>query len=98
MSKEDTWFQKGHVGGPGRPRGSKNKLSENFIADLNAGWNKYGRQVIDNVAQDQPAKFLAIVAGLLPKDVLLTVVDNRPMIELTAEELLAIAGPNNKAA
>ena len=36
----------GHNGGPGRPRGSRNRLSEQFIADLQADWEQHGADVI----------------------------------------------------
>jgi choline dehydrogenase-like flavoprotein len=42
----------GHIGGPGRPRGSRNRLSEQFIADLQADWEQYGAAVIERHAGD----------------------------------------------
>ena len=100
MPKSDTWFRKGHAGGPGRPLGSKNKLSESFLQALTEDFEKHGKDAIKRVCMDSPGEYLRIVAGMVPKEFLLEVAqnDNRPMIELTAAELLAIAGPNNKAA
>jgi hypothetical protein len=41
-------FVSGNIGG-GRPKGSRNKLAEAFIADLHARWIKDGPQVLDAV-------------------------------------------------
>jgi hypothetical protein len=56
-------------GNPGRPKGSKNKYAEQFWADLQAEWEIGGRAVIKRVMAEEPAKFLAIAANVLPKDV-----------------------------
>ncbi len=53
---------KGFSGGPGRPIGSRNKLTEDFLGDVHAAWLKHGSAVLDRVAAEQPEVFLAIVA------------------------------------
>ena len=63
----------------GRPKGRRNKLSEAFIHDC---WSRRGIQVLEEVATKEPAKLLAAMIQLMPKDVLISVNDNRPMIEL----------------
>jgi hypothetical protein len=55
-------YLKGVAGGPGRPAGSRNRLTEDFLGDLHAAWQKHGREAIDRVVAEQPEKFLAIVA------------------------------------
>ena len=55
-------YLKGIAGGPGRPAGSRNRLTEDFLGDLHAAWQKHGREAIDRVVAEQPEKFLAIVA------------------------------------
>jgi hypothetical protein len=57
-----------HVG-PGRPKGSRNKLAEDFIADLHEIWQRHGLQALRDCAQNEPSRFVAICASLLPKDV-----------------------------
>jgi hypothetical protein len=55
-------YLKGIAGGPGRPAGSRNRLTEDFLGDLHAAWQKHGREAIDRVVADRPEIFLAIVA------------------------------------
>ena len=55
-------YLKGIAGGPGRPAGSRNRLTEDFLGDLHAAWQEHGREAIDRVVAEQPEKFLAIVA------------------------------------
>ena len=55
-------YLKGMPGGPGRPAGSRNKLTEDFFADLHAAWQERGREAIDRVVTERPEAFLAIVA------------------------------------
>jgi hypothetical protein len=55
-------YLKGIAGGPGRPAGSRNRLTEDFLGDLHAAWQKHGREAIDRVVAERPEMFLAIVA------------------------------------
>ena len=55
-------------GNPGRPKGSRNKLGEHFIADLQAKWEAHGSSVIDRVIADRPHEFLKVIASILPKE------------------------------
>jgi Family of unknown function (DUF5681) len=68
--QQATRFQPGQSGNPaGRPRGSKNKLSEDFWRDMSEAWEQGGVEAIKRVMQEDPAKFLTIVASALPKDI-----------------------------
>jgi hypothetical protein len=62
MRDERGRYLKGMPGGPGRPAGSRNKLTEDFFADLHAAWQEHGREAIDRVVAERPEAFLAIVA------------------------------------
>jgi hypothetical protein len=53
----------------GRPPGSRSKFSEAFYRDLAATWAEHGEQAMRQTAQLEPAKFVAICASLIPKDV-----------------------------
>ena len=52
MSKKDTRFQPGNPGGPGRPLGSKNKLSESFLQALAEDFEKHGKDAIRRICVD----------------------------------------------
>ena len=73
MPKEDTWFKKGHAGGPGRPAGSKNKLSEDFLEALAESFKKHGKEAIEHVVKNSPGEYLRIIANLVPKELLVEV-------------------------
>jgi len=60
-------FLKGYSRG-GRPLGSRNKLSERFLADLHAEWERSGTVVLQRVAKNDPTSFMKVVAGILPKE------------------------------
>ena len=60
---------------PGRPKGSRNKLGEAFLADMLADWEVHGRAVIETVRAEKPDQYLKVVAGVLPKEMNLRVND-----------------------
>lgn len=67
MPKEDTQFKKGWKGGPGRPKGARNKLSELFIQTLCDDFEGNGVEVIEKLRQDSPAQYANVIAKLMPK-------------------------------
>lgn len=86
-----TRFQPGHGVSRGRPRGSRNKLSETFIGELCGDFEEHGRGVIERVRREDPVAYLAIIAKLVPKDFVMGPDKPRQSLhEYTNEELLAI--------
>ena len=63
-------FKPGQSGNPaGRPRGSRGKLSEDFLFDLRSAWNEFGVEALRRCATEEPSQFCRIVSNLLPRDV-----------------------------
>ena len=78
---------KGQSGNPkGRPKGSRNKLAEHFIADLQADWEEHGVEAIKQMRENNPADYVKVVAGILPKELN---VKTSVVEELSDDELAA---------
>lgn len=68
MPKEDTQFKPGQSGNPkGRPKGSRNKLSEAFMKALSDDFDEHGVEVLTQVRTEKPEAYLQTVARLMPK-------------------------------
>src|SRR5689334_10612506 len=52
--------------GPGRPKGSRNKLSEAFLRDFCEAWEERGKAALEAVATTDPSTFIKVAAQLLP--------------------------------
>jgi hypothetical protein len=65
-------FAAGHKNLGGRRRGSRNRLGEQFLADLKAEWMRSGRKALARTAEAEPVAFCKIVSGLMPKEMLST--------------------------
>ena len=63
-----TLFQPGNTMGS-RRTGNRAKLATRFFQDLYAAWEERGDAVIRQVAFHDPAKFLAVVAHLMPQKI-----------------------------
>ena len=62
-------WKPGQSGNPaGRPKGSRNKLSEDFFRDLCDAWQAFGRPALETMAMLYPVEFVRLVASLLPKE------------------------------
>ena len=64
-------WKPGESGNPvGRPKGSRNKLGEEFVAEVYADWCEHGAvAIIQTVRQTRPDVYVKVVASLLPRQV-----------------------------
>lgn len=72
-------------GNPGRPKGARNKLGEQFLQALQEDFEQNGVVAIEVVRAEKPDQYLKIIAGILPKEMNLNVNDQA---EMSDDELL----------
>jgi hypothetical protein len=83
-------FVSGNNGG-GRPKGSRNKLTTEFLDDLYAKWQEHGADVLERVIRDDPAAFLRTVAQIMPKEIDVNTGSDFDGMESVAEILQKVA-------
>lgn len=69
-------------GNPGKPKGSRHKLGEAFIAALHDDFEANGVSTIQRVREERPQDYVKVVASLLPKEFKIETVS-----DLTDEQL-----------
>lgn len=80
MASADTQFQPGVSGNPaGRPKGSRNKLSEDFLRALSDDFGKHGVETIKQLREESVDKYCNVIAKLMPKLMELTGKDGEPL-------------------
>ena len=69
-------------GNPGRPKGSRNKLGEAFLAALHEDFKEFGVGAIEKVRMEKPDAYLKVIASILPKELNIRVEDELSDTEL----------------
>jgi hypothetical protein len=81
-------WKPGQSGNPaGRPRGSRNKINEYFLRDLQALWEESGDTILRQTAASKPEVIVKAMVGLLPKQV----EASNPLGDISDEQLRIIA-------
>ena len=82
-------WKPGESGNPaGRPKGSRHKINEDFLRDLQALWEEHGYDILEETVAKKPEVIVKAMVALLPKQVELA----KPLDEMTDEQLAVIAG------
>ena len=64
-------WKPGQSGNPmGRPKGSKNKISEKFLENLYENWERHGVNALDKAAESDPMQYVKMVASLVPRELM----------------------------
>lgn len=62
-------WKAGEVANPnGRPKGSRHRISEDFLRDFHNAWEQHGVEALNKVAEDKPHEFVRAAVSLLPKE------------------------------
>lgn len=83
-------FKPGNSGGPGRPKGARGKIAEDFIKSLHESFLEMSEQgiplgltAIRHVRDHDPTGYLRVIAAILPKELEI----KRPLAEMSDDEL-----------
>ena len=57
----------------GRPKGSRHKLSEDFIKAMAEDFEAHGAAAIVKMREDRPGDYIKVIASLVPKDLNLNI-------------------------
>ena len=83
-------WKPGQSGNPaGRPKGSRNKLSEDFIADLHESWKSLGKPALLAAAWTDPVAYVRVVASLIPRELEATATVTERMSDAQLEAIIA---------
>jgi Family of unknown function (DUF5681) len=86
QQRPDHLWKPGTSGNPaGRPRGSRNKLAEDFVAALYDDFRDHGAAAIAACRAEKPDVYVRVIANLLPRDMTIKV---QQLDDLTDDQLM----------
>jgi hypothetical protein len=88
-----TRFKPGQSGNPaGRPKGARSRLGEKFLDALHDEFEKSGPRALAICAAREPTQFLKIVAGILPRELLVKALSVSANVDFTLDEARQFLG------
>lgn len=63
-------FVSGSNGGPGRKRGSRNRLTDQFLTVIADDFAQHGSDALAKLREKDPAAYLQLIAGLVPRELI----------------------------
>ena len=82
-------WKPGESGNPnGKPYGTRDRLTTQFIQKLSADFHDHGVAAIEKVRRDDPTAYLRLVASLVPKEVRLS--QDNPLDQYSDDEVAAL--------
>ena len=88
----------GESGNPaGRPVGSRQRIAENLLKDIGSLWDRRGPEILERLADEEPAKIAAIAYGILPKEAFVKIENQldprlKTLQNMDADALAALGG------
>jgi hypothetical protein len=80
--KQDGRFRPGASGNPaGRPKGARSRLGERFIEALASDFEEHGVATIEKVRTRDPTAYTKIIAGILPREVVVAALNVNATID-----------------
>jgi len=62
-------WKRGESGNPkGKAQGTRTGVCDAFVRDLHDDWRKHGKAALAACRKEEPATYVRVVAGLLPKE------------------------------
>lgn len=81
-------------GNPGRPKGSRNLISESFLTAMYNDFQEHGVQAIARAREEDALGYVKVVAGLLPQKMEIS----KTVSVMSDEELLAVIRGSSRGA
>lgn len=79
-------FLTGNSGG-GRPKGSRNKLTDKFIATVAEDFSEHGADALEQLRAEDPGSYLRLIAAFIPRALVLQKESEPDILGMTEDEV-----------